>query len=570
MRLKKSVSRNAVSYYVIEDIYVDGKRTTRIYESLGTHAELLEKLNGEDPETWAREYIKNLNDSINKGKVTVIEKYSNTKRIPKGNPILNEAGYLFLQSIFSKLSLDKAIKKISAKYQFEYDLSSIFSTLIFTRILHPSSKRSSFESAKSFVEPPNFDLHHVYRGLEIIAKECDFLEETAYKNSLSIVPRDSSVLYYDCTNYFFETEITEGLKQYGVSKENRPNPIVQMGLFLDASGLPLAFSIFDGNINEQPSLKPLEKRILKDFSLSDIVVCTDAGLSSYDNRKFNNYSTRHFVTTQSIKKLKKYLKEWALSGEGFKRIGSDKLYSIDEISELGVDAPSFYKERWINDDGLEQRLIITYSNKHRIYQRNIRANQIERALKQIDNPQFAKRKRTNDPSRFVSVCHVTDDGEVADNEAYGLNYAQIEKEEIYDGYYGICTNLDWDISRLLEVNKQRWRIEDAFRTLKTEFKARPVYLKRDDRIKAHFATCFFALLIFRILEKKIGEICSSSELLKTLKGMNLIDASGKGYIPTFERTDLTDILHEKFGFRLDTEIVDKKTMKKIIKSTKSN
>lgn len=569
MRLKKSISRNAISYYVIEDIVVNGKRTTRIYESLGTHEDLLVKLNGANPETWAREYIQKLNDSIHEGKVTVIQNYSNTKRIQKNNPVLKHAGYLFLQSIYSMLGLDRAIQKISSKYRFEYDLSSIFSSLIYTRILYPSSKRSAFESSKSFLEAPRFDLHQVYRALEIIAKESNFLEETVYKGSLSLVERDSSILYYDCTNYFFESEYPEGLKQYGVSKEHRPNPIVQMGLFLDGSGLPLAFHIFDGNLNEQPSLKPLESRVLNDFSLSDVVVCTDSGLSSNENRRFNNYRTRHFVTTQSIKKLKNYLKDWALSETGFKKLGSDTEYSVSEIMELGEDAPVFYKERWINDDGIEQRLIVTFSNKSRNYQRYIRTRQIERALKQIENPKKLKTKRANDPKRFISVCHTTEEGEIAEQESYGLNLTQIEHEEMYDGFYGICTNLNWDITRILEINKQRWRIEDSFRTLKTEFKARPVYLKKDERIIAHFSTCFFALLILRILEKKLGDEYSTKEILDTLRGMNLVDASGKGYIPAFERTHLTDVLHDTFGFRLDTEIVDRKSIKKIVKKTKN-
>jgi hypothetical protein len=311
MRLSISKSKNATSYYVKKDVTIDGKRTSKIIEKLGTAAELEKKLGGRDPEEWAREYVEELNRLEKEGREpVVIAKYSPSKLINKGEQRSFNGGYLFLQKLYHGLGLHKICTEITKKYKFEYNLDSIISRLLYGRILFPSSKLSTYELSSQLIEPPNFKLHQIYRALEIIAKEADFIQSTLYKNSLKLSKRNTGVLYYDCTNYFFEIEQEEGLKQYGFSKEHKPNPIVQMGLFMDGDGIPLAFSITPGNTNEQVTMKPLEKKILSDFELSRFVVCTDAGLASNSNRRFNNQAGRAFITTQSIKKLKGFLKEW--------------------------------------------------------------------------------------------------------------------------------------------------------------------------------------------------------------------------------------------------------------------
>ena len=411
-------------------------------------------------------------------------------------------------------------------------------------------------------------MQHIYRALEVISKESDFIESSVYKNSLKISKRNTKVLYYDCTNFFFEIEKADGLKQYGVSKEHRPSPIVQMGLFMDGDGIPLAFSIFDGKANEQPSLKPLEERILKDFKLSKFVVCTDAGLSSHDNRLFNNEKERAFIVTQSIKKLKKHIKEWALDPEGWSLHGSIKTFNLNEIDDTSENKATYYKERWINEKGLEQKLMVTYSPKYKAYQRSIRDGQVIRAEKLVEKPSNLSKKKKNDPKRFISEVRCTPDGEVAKNQVLGIDESIIFEEEKYDGFYGVCTNLESDPESIIKVNRRRWEIEESFRILKSEFKARPVYLSRDDRIRAHFTTCFLSLLVYRLLEKKLDEEYTATELIETLKDLNFMELKGDGYVPLYKRTDITDALHEKFNFRTDTQIVDSSTMKKILKQTK--
>lgn len=570
MRLKISKSPNAASLYVIKSTYENGKHSSKIVEKLGTIAELEKKLNGENPIEWAKKYIEELNRKEKEDKRKIMVKYSPSKLIEKGHQHSFNGGYLFLQQIYHKLGIHTLCKELSAKYKFTFDLNSILSRLLYARIIFPASKLATLQLSKRFIEQPDFEIQHIYRALEIIAKETDLIQSSLYNNSLKISQRNTGILYYDCTNYFFEIEQEEGLKQYGPSKEHSPNPIVQMGLFMDGDGIPLAFNIHKGNTNEQLTLKPTEKKILTDFNLSKFIVCTDAGLASHKNREFNNEGDRAFITTQSIKKLKKHLMEWALASTGWRLPGEKKSYDITKLDEDNDKEKIFYKERWIKENGLEQKLIATYSLKYRNYQRNIRNSQIVRAQKTIDsNPGKLKKCNPNDYKRFIEKSCCTIDGEIADKELYSLNTDLIAKEERFDGFYAVCTNLEDDATAIIKVNKRRWEIEECFRILKSEFKARPVYLSRDDRIEAHFTTCFISLILYRFLEKKLGEKYTCSEIICGLRDMNFYEIRREGYIPTYTRTDFTDDLHEAFGFRTDYQIVSTSQMKKIFKSTKS-
>lgn len=570
MRLRITKSKNLNLYYVIKTVYVKGKEKTITVEKLGNDAEILKKSNGEDPVIWAKKYVAELNQKEKEDNLDLILKKSTSKLIPKDQQLSFNAGYLFLEKLYYSLGINNICKLISQKYKFEYDLDNILSRLIYGRIIFPASKLATNELSKKFLEQPNFELHHIYRALEVIAKETDFIQSEVYKNSLTLSNRNTSILYYDCTNYFFEIEQESGLRQYGPSKEHRPNPIVQMGLFMDGDGIPLAFSITSGNINEQTTLTPIEEKILEDFKLSKFIVCTDAGLASNTNRKFNDKADRAFITTQSIKKLKKYLMDWALETTAWKLSGSKKTYDISKLENEDMYKDKiFYKERWINENGLEQKLIVTYSIKYRDYQRKIRNSQIERAQKSINGKSLKLDKfNQNDYKRFVKKISVTKDGEIAEDKVYAIDNEQIAKEAKFDGFYGVCTNLESSPEEIIKVNQRRWEIEESFRIMKSDFKARPVYLSRDDRIIAHFTTCFLSLVLHRFLEKNLEEKFTSSEIIDTLRDMNLMEVIGNGYVPTYTRTDLTDALHENFGFRTDYEIVSINKMKKIFKELK--
>lgn len=568
MKVCISKSKNTTIYYLSKSVRIGNRTTTKTVEKIGTYDEIKEKCGDMEPLEWAKKYAAKRSAEEKAAKQDVIMKCSSSMLIDKNVRRSCNAGYLFLMDIYYSLGIDKICAEISEKYKFEYDLNEILSMLVCSRIIAPGSKRSSLEEANGFVEQPKCSLHQIYRALEVIAKENDFFQSQLYKNSQSITERRKDVLYYDCTNYYFEIEDEDDFRKYGVSKEHRPNPIVQMGLFIDSDGIPLSFSVFDGNFSEQPSMTPLEKKILQDFDTFDFVVCTDSGLSSIANRRFNSIQGRGFVTAQSIKKLKGFLQDFCLGDDGWYLPGSDRRYKLSELDEEKDCDRVFYKDRWINENDLEQHLIVTYSIKYRNYQRAVRGRQIVRAEKLAENPSSLSRKKENDPKRFVMQEHCTTDGEAAEKTITSLDQNRIDNEMKYDGFYAVCTNLEDDVSDIIRINQKRWEIEECFRIMKTEFKARPVYLSRRDRITAHFTTCFTALVIYRMLEKKLENRFTCEEIIRTLRDMNMMIAPGEGYIPTYTRTDLTDALHGAFGFRTDYQITSQKNMRKILNQTR--
>ena len=573
MRLTISKSKNSEHLYITKGFRDgSGKSTSRTVKKLGTMAELLPRFGGDREAVlkWANEQARLLTEKENQGTLEVTVDFTEGIRNELGETKLFNCGYLFPKIIYYRLKLDKIADKISKSSNVEYDLNDILEKLVYSRILYPSSKRATEKFSHNLLEQPEFTLPQVYRALSLLAENSDDIQEELYINSLSVADRNKGILFYDCTNFFFEIEEEdEGLRKYGKSKEHRPNPIVQLGLFLDGNGIPLAFTVFPGNESEQPSLRPLETKILKDFGMTRFIVCTDAGLASGANRKFNNIQGRSFIVTQSLKKIKEHLKEWALEKDGWKLPGSDKEYNIDDLDSKEYYDDVFYKERWINEDGLEQRLIVSFSFKYQNYQRKIRTNQIQRAEKMVESGKKNYTVNQNSPSRFISTAAATDDGEIAENEILSLDIDRIKTEEQYDGFYAVCTTLSDDAQKIVAINKKRWQIEESFRTMKSEFKARPVYLRRDDRIEAHFLTCFIALLILRILEQKLSGAFTSDELIRTLRNMNVYALRDIGYLCAYTRTALTDDLNAAFGIATDAEFTSVKSMKKIFKVTRN-
>lgn len=569
MRVTLTKSNVAEHVYISKAYRNDkGKSTSKIFKKLGTMAELLPKHDNDREKVlaWAREQARICTEEEKKNTLKVPVEFSQGKQIAMGERFSFNGGYLFLQKMFHELGLDKICSGISKRYAFQYDLSSVLANLIYARILSPSSKMSSFEYMQELIETPKFELHDIYRALDVLAKESDSIQASIYGNTKK--SRNDAILYYDCTNFFFEIEEESGIRKYGKSKEHRPNPIVQLGLFLDGDGIPLAFTVFPGNENEQPTLIPMEKKILSDFSLSKFIICTDAGLASAANRRFNDRADRSFIVTQSLKTMKGFLKEWALEPVGWSLGSGNETYDISGIDEDVHMNSVFHKERWIKENGLEQRLIVSYSPKYKHYQQQVRSRQVERAVKIIEQGSRAKTRNPNSPSRFVEEIQLTMDGEVAEKISRSLDEKKITEESMYDGFTAVCTTLEDDITDILKVNRRRWEIEESFRIMKSEFKARPVYLQKDERIRAHFLTCFLSLLVYRLLEHNLDEKYTVSELVQTLRSMNFFHMDGIGYLPEYTRSEITDALHEAFGFRMDTEIVPEKTMKKIIRATK--
>ena len=572
MRVTTSKSKNAESFYISKGYVNDkGVSTSVIIRKLGTLKDLLPEHGPtrDDVMVWAKEQarIETLKYKREKEEKQIKLTFHADRPLDYDKQVFYRGGYLFLQSIYYQLQINKICRKLKQKHKFKYDINAILSDMIYARILEPRSKRSSYKAASEFLEKPSYKLHDVYRALDVLGAECDLIQAELYKNSHFLGARNDKVLYYDCSNYYFEIEQEDGNKKYGKSKEHRPNPIIQMGLFMDGDGIPLAFSTFAGNANEQTSLKPLEKKILGEFGCQKFIYCSDAGLGSESIREYNHMGERAYIVTQSIKKLKKEEKEWALDPQGFKKVSDDTPVDITKLNSN--DKGLYYKDEPYTTKKLHQRLIITYSPKYAAYQRTIRDKQVERAQKMLDSGNTKKnRKNPNDPARFIEKTAVTPEGEAADIK-YSLDENKITEETLYDGLYAVCTDLlDDNVADILKVSEGRWQIEECFRIMKTDFSARPVYLQDENRIQAHFLICFLALTIYRCLEKKMDLKYTCEELLETLKAINFAEIQEQGYIPLYKREAITDDLHEACGFRTDYQFITKSKMRTIQKKSK--
>ncbi|MCX4270570.1 MAG: IS1634 family transposase [Lachnospiraceae bacterium] len=572
MNLHITKSKNAESFYIAKSyVKANGSTSSAIVRKLGTLNQLIVEHGPtrDDVLAWAKNEVKLETERYKKEKEakTVLIPFHADRQLDYDKQTFYRGGYLFLQSIYYGFQMNKTCRKLKAKYKFKYDINAILSDLIYARVLEPASKRSSFKTASEFMEKPAYELHDVYRALDVLGNECDFIQSEVYKNSHFIGKRNDQILYYDCTNYYFEIEQEDGDKKYGKSKEHRPNPIIQMGLFMDGDGIPLAFSLFPGNTNEQKALKPLEQKVIGDFGCQKFIYCSDAGLASEDIRTYNHLGERAFIVTQSIKKLPAEDKTWALNKSGFKRVADDMPVDITALPD--DDTSLYYKEEPYTPKKLHQRLIITYSPKYARYQKAIREKQVERAEKMIASGNTKKqRKNPNDPGRFIGTIAVTEDGEAAKVHTF-LDENKIAGEAMYDGLYAVCTDLlDDDVSGILKVSEGRWQIEECFRIMKTDFSARPVYLQDGNRIKAHFLICFLALLSYRALEKELDYQYTCEEILDTLRGMNFAGIQEQGFVPLYKRLKITDDLHEACGFRTDYQFITKSQMKTIQKKSK--
>lgn len=568
-------SKNNKDVYIYQSFRkANGKPSSRIYKKLGKYNELLQNFSGNEEKMmeWARAEAAKETTLYNQQKEQISVTFSQVARIPLEEERLFNVGYLFLQQLCSELRFDNICRNIRNRHRFTYDIHAILTDLIYARILAPSSKMSSYSFCHSLLEPPKYSLQNVYRALSVMAEESDYIQEELYRNSNFVHHRNTKILYYDCTNYYFEIEEESGDKKYGKNKEHRPNPIVTMGLFMDADGIPLAFDIFPGNQNEQLTLKPLETKVIKDFDCSEFIFCSDAGLGSVKNRFLNSFGNRSYVITYSLKKMKQEDREIALNPTQFRLPGSNKMIDLRKLDETDPEVfhTIYYKEVPLVTGSMNETIIVTYSPKYKAYQQKIRGRQVERAMNMIQGPGKCRRgKNQNDPARFIHKTSVTPDGEIADQALYALDEERIREEAMYDGFYAVVTNLEDAPSEIIKINKRRWEIEENFRIMKSDFEARPVYVQRDDRIKAHFLTCYISLLVYRLLEKKLGEEFTCNQILETLREMNMtLLSKDSGYIPAYKRTKLTDALHNTFKFRTDFEFITKSSMRSIISNTK--
>lgn len=597
------------TYYIQQGFRNGKKTTTKNIKRLGKHSELL--LITDDPLEYAKNEVKKMNEEYRSGRSEFIVTMDFNERIPStDSPCSNSTslniGYLYLKDIYAKLNLSDFFKSVSSDRKITYDCNKICQFLTYARILDPASKYGTYDKLDTYYEKPQVEYQHMIRFLDILDRNSDKYLKHLFDNSENIVKRDTSVMYYDCTNYFFETEkpdeeivdevtgeIILGLRQFGISKENKTSPIVEMGLIMDSRGIPISMCIHPGNTNEQLTAVPLEKEVIKMTGNKKFIYCADAGLGSYNIRKFNDMGGRAYIVTQSVKKLGQEIKDIVFNDSNYRLLSNDDAITLKEMRtfnkkdannlslyndfaykvipantamDTGLYEEKVYKNgrtKKVKAKGtLHQYIIVTFSRKMMEYQRTIRESQLERAKKllRLKDPEKIK-KGPNDIRRFLKNTS-------SDTANYVLDMDKIHEEEKYDGFYAVATNLDDSAKDILAVAQNRYKIEDCFRIMKTNFDARPVFLRKPERIRAHFLICYTALLIYRLMEYKLDDNLThvtTSNLIKTLRNMNVVNMDDMYYKSIYSGSQALDALEKCFELQLNRKYYKPSDLNKIVK-----
>lgn len=597
------------TYYIQQGFRNGKKTTTKNIKRLGKHSELL--LITDNPLEYAKNEVKKMNEEYRSGRSEFIVTMDFNERIPStDSPCSNSTslniGYLYLKNIYAKLNLSDFFKSVSSDRKITYDCNKICQFLTYARILDPASKYGTYDKLDTYYEKPQIEYQHMIRFLDILDRNSDQYLKHLFDNSENIVKRDTSVMYYDCTNYFFETEkpdeeivdevtgeIILGLRQFGISKENKTSPIVEMGLIMDSRGIPISMCIHPGNTNEQLTAVPLEKEVIKMTGNKKFIYCADAGLGSYNIRKFNDMGGRAYIVTQSVKKLGQEIKDIVFNDSNYRLLSNDDAITLKEMrtfNKKGANNLSLYNdfaykvipantamdtglyEEKVYKNGrtkkvkakgtLHQYIIVTFSRKMMEYQRTIRERQLERAKKllRLKDPEKIK-KGPNDIRRFLKNTS-------SDTANYVLDMDKIHEEEKYDGFYAVATNLDDSAKDILAVAQNRYKIEDCFRIMKTNFDARPVFLRKPERIRAHFLICYTALLIYRLMECKLDDNLThvtTSNLIKTLRNMNVVNMDDMYYKSIYSGSQALDALERCFELQLNRKYYRPSDLNKIVK-----
>lgn len=569
---------------------------------LGTLAEIREREGVTDPWLWAQQELSRRNEEERLGRQTLKIELSPTKRIKAGEQTRYSGADLMLIPLYNALGLPQICRELQKGIKAQYSLNEILEALVVLRILYPCSKKSTCELNSKRIRKTSFALEDVYRALTLLSSHIDDIQARVWQNSQKLMRRNTRVIYYDCTNYYFEIEDNDrdyvdmetgeviiGLRKRGKSKENRPNPIVQMGLLMDGDGIPLSFIIFPGNESEQPSLQRIEEMVARKFGLNEFIISTDAGLGCEDNRRYNMTEGREYITVQSLPSLSKADQDMALDPRGWRVAYRDKglapidhsspekeIFNLDEIDLDAERGTRFYKEIIVNKNlrgdittSRPERIIVTYNHDFALYLRHKREERISTAQKIISRKQTKSRQSQQDPRRYVTTDYVTKDGQKAAKVRMALDEKAIAHEQRFDGFYAYGTSLDDNAIDVLRARSFHHEIEHLFRTTKTFLDARPVHLRRQERIRSHFLVCFLAMIILKILQKQLNMPELSIDcLIGTLRSFEFDYFKSVGYRPLFERNDITDQLQETTGLHFDTEIVETKRMNKLYRSIK--
>lgn len=605
MHLSPAKPQEGKIYYIAKSFRNErGISTKKNMFRLGTLDEIRRREGVSDAWQWAQEELARRNEEERIGRQKLKIELSPSKRINTGECVKYSGGDLMLIPFYNALGLPQICREIQTDTRTEYSLNEILESLVVSRILYPCSKKGAYELNKKRIRPTSFGLEDIYRALSLLSSHIDDIQARVWSNSQKITNRNTRIIYYDCTNYYFEIEDNDkdfvdkqtgeyipGLRKRGKSKENRPNPIVQMGMLMDGDGMPLSFIIFPGNESEQPSLQKIEEMVANKFGLNEFIISTDAGLGSENNRRYNMTEGREYITVQSLPSLPKADQDMALAPEGWRIAFRDsalppidpfnperKIFNLSEI-DLDVERHTrFYKEIIVDKcmDGdkstaRQERVIVTYSHDFALYLRHKREERISSAQKIVNRRQTKSRQSQQDPRRYVATEYITKEGIKATNVKMALDQKAITADQRFDGFYAYGTSLDDDAADVLRARSFHHEIEHLFRTTKTFLEARPVHLQRQDRIRSHFLICFLAMVIIKILQKKLHmPELTIDQLILTLRSIEFDYFKSIGYRPLFERNEITDRLQQIAGITIDTEIVETKRMNKLYRNIKES
>ncbi len=605
MKVNKVKTTKDTIYYLAKSVRKNGKVTTVNIETIGKHSELLKTHS--DPFEYAKTYAKEKTVEENSNKFKANVKIDLEKKLQEDDSTVSKSkllniGSLFIKSLIDDLDLKDFFKEITKDTKIEYNIHDCVKLLTYGRILDPKSKAATFDTKDNYYENLDVEVHDIFKTLDILEKNLDQLQAHLYKKSEKLYKRDTSILYYDCTNYYFEINDQDDFRRFGKCKVNSCKPLVLMGLFMDASGLPLAMCIKKGNEYESNTVLPLEDKILNDFKLSKFVYCADAGLATNEIRTYNSFFNRNYVVTYPLKKSDATTINLALSKEGFRAASNKSVANLEEIDKIVNDYDEYYKSnpemlkkkkgvlekiysenfyKFITIDkpidlGIEppegrkkkssneHTLLVTFSYKYRDYLKNNRAKQIEKAEEMIKNKTY--NNKGNSVKKFIKTSHTTDNGEVAKETHASIDQNLIDRDEKFDGYYSVMTSFEEpDIKEILSICKRRWEIEESFRILKTNFKARPIYHRKESRIIAHFAICYISLLVYRLLEKKLNEKFTTDEIIETLQNLNVLPLNDAIFLSTYKNSELLSNLCKTFNLDLEKESFLNTTLNKLFK-----
>ena len=605
MHLSPAKPQEGKIYYIAKSFRNErGISTKKNMFRLGTLDEIRRREGVSDAWQWAQEELARRNEEERIGRQKLKIELSPSKRINTGECVKYSGGDLMLIPFYNALGLPQICREIQTDTRTEYSLNEILESLVVSRILYPCSKKGAYELNKKRIRPTSFGLEDIYRALSLLSSHIDDIQARVWSNSQKITNRNTRIIYYDCTNYYFEIEDNDkdfvdkqtgeyipGLRKRGKSKENRPNPIVQMGMLMDGDGMPLSFIIFPGNESEQPSLQKIEEMVANKFGLNEFIISTDAGLGSENNRRYNMTEGREYITVQSLPSLPKADQDMALAPEGWRIAFRDsalppidpfnperKIFNLSEIDLDDERHTRFYKEIIVDKcmDGdkstaRQERVIVTYSHDFALYLRHKREERISSAQKIVNRRQTKSRQSQQDPRRYVATEYITKEGIKATNVKMALDQKAITADQRFDGFYAYGTSLDDDAADVLRARSFHHEIEHLFRTTKTFLEARPVHLQRQDRIRSHFLICFLAMVIIKILQKKLHmHELTIDQLILTLRSIEFDYFKSIGYRPLFERNEITDRLQQIAGITIDTEIVETKRMNKLYRNIKES